>query len=109
MLFLLNAAGHDAASREFADDVVAALKRANLSQKIAALTMGMSETQFAGALAGRQHLSLWRLSKLPPEFQKALWTIRLARIGCEVLEPGHLLELVNAVKARVLPVRPESA
>lgn len=96
---------HDASSFEFAQDVVAALKQVNISQKEAALTMGITESQFASQLAGREHLSLWRLSKLPNTFQVALWSIRLRRVGYDILPPGQLADLVSGVKALITPER----
>lgn len=45
-----------------------ALMRAGLSQKEAALTMGISESLFARQLKGVEHLSWQRLSLLPDAF-----------------------------------------
>ena len=107
---------HDAESAEFAGDVARALEIAGVSQKDAAITMGISEKFLSNALAGRDHLSLWRLAKLPQSFQSALWTIRLRRVGHDVLAPGELQSLVDGVRAllgvhrrRVLRVAEEKA
>jgi hypothetical protein len=44
--------------------------RANLSSKVMAAEMGISESQLSDQLNGRMncHLSLWRMFSLPPEF-----------------------------------------
>jgi hypothetical protein len=100
MFFFLHFRQHDPASQEFAGDVVLALKRAGLSQKEAAFKMGIRETQLAAQLAGREHLSAWRLARIDGSFQRHLFTIRLTRIGCDVLEPGELRELVAFVRQK---------
>lgn len=58
--------------------VVAVLDRSDLSQKEAALTMGISETRFTKQLKGEEHLSLRRLWSLPDRFWREL-LIEVAR------------------------------
>ena len=52
--------------------VVAALDRSDISQKEAALTMGLADAQFTRQLQGKEHLSLRRLWLLPNRFWREL-------------------------------------
>jgi plasmid maintenance system antidote protein VapI len=67
------------------DYVVLALARAGISQKSAALTMGIPEPQFSRQLKGQEHLSFQRLLKLNDDFWRELWVLlairrKLARV-----------------------------
>jgi len=58
-----------------------ALQRANLSQKEAALTMGISESLLARQLKGHEHLSWQRLCQLPDAFFLELLIVLAAHRG----------------------------
>jgi hypothetical protein len=89
---------HTPDSKGFADDVRLALVDCGLSDKAAAIAMGISEPQLSRQFAGLEMLSAWRMASLPPAFHVALAKRRLARFGTySVLEDGPLQELVKAV------------
>lgn len=48
--------------------VARALGRAGISQKAAAVDLGITPQALSKQLAGAEHLSLWRMHALPPEF-----------------------------------------
>lgn len=112
MILTLSAAwhGHTDESRELARDISAALAACDLSEKAAAITMGIHPTDFSRQLAGRDPLSIWRLSALPADFWLALVGKRAARIGGALLTPEQLTLLRGAavmgpsrMKKMVLP------
>jgi hypothetical protein len=95
---------HTLESKGAADDFRLALVDCGLSDKAAALSMGISEPQLSRQLAGLEMLSAWRMASLPPAFHVAYAKRRLARFGdYSVLEDGTLRELVKAVHALARP------
>lgn len=92
--------GHTPESQAMADDFRGALRDAGISQKSAAITMGLGEGDLANQLNGREQLSAWRMARLGPVFDAALAKRRLTRSGgAAVIDTGVLCELVNAVQA----------
>lgn len=76
------------------DLFVRATQRAGLSQKATASALGISEQQYSNQLAydgdaRRDHISFWRMHKLPPEF----WREVIA-LMCEYHEivVGHTVQ-----------------
>jgi hypothetical protein len=70
--------------------IVTALERAGLSQKAAAIEMGISEAQFTRQLRGQEHVSWQRLFKLPVAFWRELIVVmaevkQLARVSRRVV------------------------
>jgi hypothetical protein len=83
--------------RQFASDVQLALQRCGFALKQAALLMDLSMPQLSNQLAGREHISSYRLLKLGWHFELTLFSIRAARHGVEVLPPGSLREFYLTV------------
>lgn len=52
--------------------VARALGRCGVSQKAAAVDMGITPQALSKQLAGAEHLSFWRMHALPPEFWREL-------------------------------------
>ena len=88
--FLAPWEGHTDASRELAQDIAHALTVCGLSQKAAALEMGIHPADLNHQLEGRDPLNLWRLTALPGEFWLAFLSRRVARLGGEVLTADQL-------------------
>lgn len=87
---------HTANSEQTARDVELAIKRAGLDK--AAELQGLDASQWSRQLAGRgAHVSLWRLSELPPEFWVEFVKIRARRCGLMVLK-NDLAMLVLGVR-----------
>ena len=87
-------------SRTVCEDFSWALRDARLSQKEAAITMGIATDQLSRQLSGLEQLSLSRAASLPPTFWAAFAKLRLQRVGgYTVLEDGAVTELVHAVRA----------
>jgi hypothetical protein len=87
---------HTDASRLLASDVCAALAACGLSQKAAALEMGLHPSDFNRQLAGLDPLNLWRLTALPSSFWMALCHRQAERIGAALLEPEQIALLRGA-------------
>lgn len=91
--------GHTADSAAFAEDFLGALRDIGVSQKEAAITMGINEPALANQLSGREQLSAWRMASLGSAFRVALAKRQLAREDAGiVLESQALCDLVNAVQ-----------
>jgi len=82
--------GHTPASREMADDIIAAFRVAQLSHKAAAIAMGLDEGDLSRQLAGKDPLSVYRLGFLPVEFHTAWLQLRAERIGGALLTADQL-------------------
>jgi len=68
--------------------VTLALSKAGISQKQAALIMGLTESRLSEALNGRSPLSVWRLAELPDDFWDAFMSLEAeARDGLLVSAP----------------------
>jgi plasmid maintenance system antidote protein VapI len=72
------------------DYIVLALESVGMSQKEAATTMGIPDSQFTRQLRGQEHLSWQRLFKLPDTFWRELWMLvaerrKLARVKRSVV------------------------
>lgn len=89
-------AGHTDASRELAEDMTAALADCGLSQKTAALEMGVHPSDLNRQMAGRDPLNLWRLTSLPGAFWVAFLARRSQRIGAALITPDQLQLLKGA-------------
>jgi hypothetical protein len=95
---------HDEETRAFASDVSRAIKRAHMTQFEASVWMwgdDKHEAQLSRQLAGKEHLSAYRLCKLPAAFQKEFYRLRAQRIACDVIEPGIIQELLANLRALV--------
>jgi hypothetical protein len=79
--------GHTDESRALANDIIGALIACGISEKAAALTMGVHPTDLSKQLAGRDPLNVWRLTALPKAFWFALLTRIAVRIGGYYLTP----------------------
>lgn len=82
-------------------DFRAAMRTAGISQKEAAILMGISEPTLANQLNEKEPPTrLWSgLSLLGPAFRVAFYKLAVAREECVLLERGELCDLVNAVQA----------
>lgn len=95
---------HDDISREFAWDVIEALRQCGISQLAASQYMwgdDKHESELSRQLAGVKPLNIYRLLRLPLEFQAALLRLRAKRIGIAVVEDTVMAELVNQVHSLV--------
>jgi hypothetical protein len=93
--------GHTPESYALAEVVRATLRECGISQKEAAITMGIFESVLANWLNGKEQLSFWRLTLLGPEFMAALSKRMLRRYSPETVtvEAQGICDLVNAVQA----------
>jgi len=83
--------GHTEDSRAYAQDIVGALADSGISQKAAAIEMGLSsEQQLSRQLAGTEPLNAYRLSFLPMGFHVSFLRRRAARLGAAVIAPEDL-------------------
>lgn len=92
-LFIVMAAwhGHTDASREYAQDIVAALADIGMSHKEASITMGLTDKQeLSKQLAGVKPLNLYRLGFLPVRFRLAFLRRQADRLGAALLAPEEL-------------------
>lgn len=95
---LTNIARHvDADEREYAADVDLARQRCGWSHDYMARQMDLTPAQWSNQRAGREHISAFRLLKLGWSFELALFTIRAARHGVDVLPPGALRDFFLTV------------
>ncbi len=69
-----------------------ALGRAGLSQKAAAIDLGITPQALSKQLAGAEHLSFWRMFNLPPEF----WRELVALIGRAIGHQRHVVRIPPA-------------
>lgn len=81
-------------------DFRAAMRTAGISQKEAAILMGISEPTLANQLNEKEPPTrLWSgLALLGPKFRVAFYKLAAAREECALLERGELCDLVNAVQ-----------
>lgn len=87
--------GHTPASRQSADDIIAALDAIGMKHLEAAQLMGLTLPHLSAQLAGREALNAWRLDALPREFHLALARIKDKRLGGVFVEP----DLVDFLRA----------
>lgn len=88
--------GHTDASRELAQDISSALMACGLTEKAAAIEMGIHPTDLSRQLAGRDPLNLWRLTSLSAEFWLVFLHKRAARIGGALVTPEQLALIKGA-------------
>jgi hypothetical protein len=81
--------GHSDASREVALDLTAAIDT-HMERKAAAAVTGLHPADLSRQLAGRDPLNLWRLANLPAEVWMTFLTLRVKRMGGEVLTADQL-------------------
>lgn len=88
------------AARAYAFDVKEAMRLANIDQKAAAITMGITESLLSDQLNCRngKQLSASRLADLPPAFHDALRDLQAARSGAVVLK-ADLVTLLRGAAA----------
>lgn len=77
------------------DDLLAACKKNLLSDEEIADLLGIGRGQFGEQKALRQHLSLWRLTRLPRRVQVDFWKIHGKRIGLVVIDDWALGEYLT--------------
>jgi hypothetical protein len=82
------------------DDLMAACQMHGLSDKEIADHLGIGRGQFAGQKSLQQHLSLWRLKRLPMCVQVDFWKLHGKRIGLTVIEDAQLGEYLAERLAR---------
>jgi hypothetical protein len=87
---------HTDISREWAQDIATALAACGLSQKAAALEMGIHYTDLSRQLAGVDPLNLWRLTSLPGEFWIALLAARAKRMGADLITAEQIALIKGA-------------
>lgn len=94
---------HTPESRELAEDILTALRLSGYSQKAMALEMEQLETHVSAQLAGKAHLSAWRLARLSQEFWRQLAKVRLQRMGrCLVIDTPELMEILSYVRGQAV-------
>lgn len=93
--------GHTDASREYAEDFPLALADIGLSQKAAAIVMGLTDQQLSRQLRGTEPLSAYRVCLLPAAFHLAFFKRRCARLGADVLTPEQVQYLRGAASLGV--------
>lgn len=82
------------------DDLIAACQMHGLTDKEIADRLGIGRGQFAGQKSLQQHLSLWRLKRLPIKVQVDFWKLHGKRIGLTVIEDVQLGEYLTERLAR---------
>jgi hypothetical protein len=81
----------DESVAEMCEDIVLALRRADLTNQQAALYMwgdNRHEAELSHALKGRRPLDILRMAKLPKGFWVHFLRLRAIRVGHEVVEHG---------------------
>lgn len=96
---------HSPESSAVRDCVLAAFDELGTSRKAIASDAGIPEDQLSRQLAGREHLSLWRLASVPG-FMVAFAKATLARTGVFiVIESPEVAELIASVKEQTAVLR----
>lgn len=90
----------DADTADFRDDFMAACKMHHYSDEQIADLLGIGRAQFADQKALRQHLSMWRVKRLPLRVQVDFWKLHGKRLGLTVLDDSDLGEYLRLRVAR---------
>jgi hypothetical protein len=98
--------GHTPETYAAAEDFRSALRDVGMSQKEAAIEMGIPEPTLANWLSGKEQAGLWRMVLLGPAFEVAYYKRRLTRTSdVAVIDRGLLADLVGSVQALVAEQR----
>lgn len=91
--------GHTLASQRVCDDLELALMRCGVSDKEAALCMGITPQQWSNQKAGDEMASLWRAAELPVAVWVEFAKLRIERFTTEgYMVKAEVVALLDTVK-----------